>query len=138
MRALSLRGMRRCAALAPILAFSLVTLPVVTHAASGRSLRFGELAADAITEGHERNDLSGAQLGQWATDFKRGMDRMRRLVIEYYDGFSFGRYVKKNPEQKGHLTDLLIGDLFKESVDEVVEPMNLIKAENAPKAMVAS
>jgi hypothetical protein len=49
----------------------------------------------------------------------RGMDRMRRLVCEFYDGFSFGRFVKKYPQHKGSLTDLLIGDLFKESLDEV-------------------
>ena len=42
---------------------------------------------------------------------------MRRLVCEYYDGFSFGRFVKQYPHFKGHLTDLLIGDLFKDEVD---------------------
>jgi hypothetical protein len=47
------------------------------------------------------------------------MDRMRRLVCEYYDGFSFGRFVKRYPHYKGKLTDLLIGDLFKEGFDEV-------------------
>ena len=30
-------------------------------------------------------------LGKWEPDFVSGMDRMRRLVCEYYDGFSFGR-----------------------------------------------
>ena len=55
---------------------------------------------------------------------------MRRLVCEYYDGFSFGRFVKKYPHFKGHLTDLLIGDLFKDEVDEVVEPMNDIRRGN--------
>ena len=39
---------------------------------------------------------------------------MRRLVCEFYDGFSFGRFVKRHPHLKGHLTDLLIGDLFKD------------------------
>ena len=56
------------------------------------------------------------------------MDRMRRLVCEYYDGFSFGRFVKQHPHLKGHLTDLLIGDLFKDEVDDVIEPMESIKA----------
>jgi hypothetical protein len=35
--------------------------------------------------------------------------------------------VKKHPQLKGLLTDLLIGDLFKESVDEVVAPMDEMK-----------
>ena len=76
--------------------------------------RSGQLAADAIAEGLAKDDTSAAQLGKWGPEFKQGMDRMRRLVCEYYEGFSFGRFVKKNPDQKGHLTDLLIGDLFKE------------------------
>jgi len=93
------------------------------------ALKSGELAADAIVEGLEHGDTSAEQLGKWAPGFKQGMDRMRRLVCEYYDGFSFGRFVKRYPQFKGHLTDLLIGDLFKDTVDEVIEPMNTIRAE---------
>ena len=54
------------------------------------ALRSGEMAADAIVEGLAKGDTSRAQLGKWERDFVRGMDRMRRLVCEYYDGFSFG------------------------------------------------
>lgn len=53
----------------------------------------------------------------------RGMDRMRRLVCEYYDGFSFGKFVKSFPELRGKVTDLLIGDLFTDKVDAVWQPM---------------
>ena len=91
------------------------------------ALKSGELAADAVIEGLSKGDTSAAQLGKWAPEFNKGMDRMRRLVCEYYDGFSFGRFVKKHPQLKGLLTDLLIGDLFKESVDEVVAPMDEMK-----------
>ncbi len=93
------------------------------------ALRSGSVAADAIVEGLRKSDTSAAQLGKWEADFVKGMDRMRRLVCEYYDGFSFGRFVKKYPHFKGLLTDLLIGDLFKDEVDQVVEPMNAIRAE---------
>ena len=55
--------------------------------------------------------------------FNRGIDRMRRLVCEYYDGFSFGRFVKTYPHLRGTVTDLLIGDLFDDKVDEVWGPM---------------
>jgi flavin-dependent dehydrogenase len=91
------------------------------------ALKSGQLAADAINEGLAQNDLSTEQLGKWSPDFEQGMERMRRLVCEFYDGFSFGRFVRKYPHFKGHLTDLLIGDLFKDSVDEVIEPMNDIR-----------
>jgi flavin-dependent dehydrogenase len=93
------------------------------------ALTSGAMAADAVAEGLARGDTSASQLGKWENDFTRGMDRMRRLVVEYYDGFSFGRFVKRYPHLKGHLTDLLIGDLFKDSVDEVWGPMDAIRAE---------
>ena len=87
------------------------------------ALRSGELAADAIVEGLEKNDLSEAQLGRWGPTFNKGVDRMRRLVCEYYDGFSFGTFVKRFPELSGTVTDLLIGDLFEDKVDRVWPPM---------------
>jgi hypothetical protein len=51
---------------------------------------------------------------------------MRRLVCEYYDGFSFGRFVKEYPHLRGKITDLLIGDLFTDKVDEVWGPMETL------------
>ena len=96
------------------------------------ALKSGQLAADAIAEGLAKNDTSAAQLGKWGPEFKAGMDRMRRLVVEYYEGFSFGRFVKKNPDQKGHLTDLLIGDLFRPGhFDETFRLIDELKAEQA-------
>jgi flavin-dependent dehydrogenase len=91
------------------------------------ALKSGQLAAHAVVEALERGDLSGAQLGKWSDEFVKGMNRMRRLVCEYYDGFSFGRFVRRYPHLKGHLTDLLIGDLFKDSVDEVWGPMDSMR-----------
>jgi flavin-dependent dehydrogenase len=94
------------------------------------ALKSGQLAADAIVEGLAKGDTSAAQLGKWGPEFKKGMDRMRRLVVEYYDGFSFGGFVKKHPNHKGHLTDLLIGDLFKEQFfDETFRLIDEMKTE---------
>ena len=39
-------------------------------------------------------DTSARQLGKWGPAFNEGVDRMRRLVCEFYDGFSFGRFVR--------------------------------------------
>ena len=83
------------------------------------ALRSGQMAADAICDGLVKGDTSAAQLGQWEPGFVQGMERMRRLVCAYYDGFSFGRFVKRFPHLKGLVTDLLIGDLFKDEVDQV-------------------
>jgi len=87
------------------------------------ALKSGELAADAIAEGLAKGDVSAAQLGKWGEMFNRGVDRMRRLVCEYYDGFSFGNFVRTFPQLKGLVTDLLIGDLFTDRVDAVWGPM---------------
>jgi len=87
------------------------------------ALRSGEQAADAICEGLAKGDTSKAQLGKWGPAFNEGVDRMRRLVCEYYDGFSFGRFVRSFPHLRGKVTDLLIGDLFTDKVDVVWQPM---------------
>jgi flavin-dependent dehydrogenase len=87
------------------------------------ALKSGELAADAICDGLAGGDTSAAQLGRWGEGFNQGVDRMRRLVCEYYDGFSFGKFVRKYPDLRGTVTDLLIGDLFTDRVDKVWEPL---------------
>lgn len=95
------------------------------------ALKSGQLAADCIVDALAAGDTSAARLGQWGPDFVQGMDRMKRLVCEYYDGLSFGRFVKNNPHLKGHLTDLLIGDLFDPKVDDVIPPLDAMRAEMA-------
>jgi flavin-dependent dehydrogenase len=94
------------------------------------ALKSGELAADAIVDGLQRGDTSGAQLGRWAANFNQGVDRMRRLVCEYYAGFSFGQFIRKHPDLRGTVTDLLIGDLFTDRVDTVWPPMEAMYPEN--------
>jgi flavin-dependent dehydrogenase len=83
------------------------------------ALRSGEMAADAIVDGLAKGDTTRTQLGRWKQAYDQGVDRMRRLVCEYYDGFSFGAFVRNYPQLRGTVTDLLIGDLFTDRVDEV-------------------
>jgi flavin-dependent dehydrogenase len=96
------------------------------------ALRSGEMAADAICEGFEKGDTSAAQLGKWGPLFNEGMDRMRRLVCEYYEGFSFGRFVKRFPHLQGTVTDILIGDVFNDRVDKVWGPMESLYEAGKP------
>jgi len=95
------------------------------------ALKSGQMAADVVAEGLKSGDLSAEQLGKWGPQFTQGMDRMRRLVCEYYDGFSFGAFVRRYPQYKGHLTDLLIGNLFNDEVGEVFGPMDEMRGEMA-------
>jgi flavin-dependent dehydrogenase len=87
------------------------------------ALKSGQLAAEAIVEGLAQCDTSQNQLGKWGPVFNEGVDRMRRLVCEYYSGFSFGRMVRVYPDLRGTLTDLLIGDLFHNGTDKVWGPL---------------
>ena len=57
---------------------------------------------------------------------------MRRLVCEYYDGFSFGNFVRHYPDLRGTVTDLLIGDLFTDRVDKVWAPMESLYPPGKP------
>jgi flavin-dependent dehydrogenase len=87
------------------------------------ALKSGQLASTAIVDGLAKGDTSEAQLGAWGRVFNEGVDRMRRLVCEYYSGFSFGKMIREYPELRGTLTDLLIGDLFHNGTDKVWGPL---------------
>jgi flavin-dependent dehydrogenase len=102
------------------------------------ALTSGAMAADAICEGIAKGDTSEAQLRKWETEFVAGMERMRRLVCEFYDGFSFGRFVKKHPHLKNMLTDVLIGDVFTDRVDILWPLMDELRQEVASERAVAS
>jgi flavin-dependent dehydrogenase len=93
------------------------------------ALHSGAKAADAIVGGLAAGDTSAERLGTWGAEYVAGMERMRRLVCEFYDGFNFGGFVKKHPDLKGHITDLLIGDLFTSRTDVLVEPMDTFRSE---------
>ena len=50
---------------------------------------------------------------------------MRKLVYAFYnEGFSFSQFLKKYPEQRVNVISLLIGDVFREGVDDVYGPMS--------------
>jgi flavin-dependent dehydrogenase len=92
---------------------------------SGLQLAFrsGMMAADTISDALKTNQINAEKLNSWGPEFLRGMSRIKKLVYAFYDGFNFGAFVKKYPEHKRHITDLLIGDIFKDCLDEVWEPM---------------
>jgi hypothetical protein len=86
----------------------------------------------AIVEGLKSGDTSAVQLGKWESEFNQGVDRMRRLVCEYYEGFSFGKFVRQYPELRNTVTDILIGDLFTNRVDTVWAPMESLYPPGKP------
>jgi flavin-dependent dehydrogenase len=83
------------------------------------ALKSGALAADAVHSGLAADDTSAAALGTWGPGYLAGMDRMRKLVRAFYDGLNFGQVVRHQAAAKPLITDLLIGDLFKDSIDSL-------------------
>ena len=89
------------------------------------ALKSAELAADAVIGGLADGDLSGTRLGRFGPDYVAGMEAMRKLVYAYYDpNFSFAEFLKKYPECREGLVDLLVGNVFlKPEVHETLEKM---------------
>ena len=94
------------------------------------ALTSASMAADTIDEGLCNGVTSEAQLRKWEHPYLQGMNRIRRLVCEFYDGLSFGRFIRKHPHLKGLVTDVLIGDVFKDEVDVLWPLMDELRAES--------
>ncbi len=88
------------------------------------ALKSGEMAADTILEGFEKGDLSGRQLGSFQETFVGGMESIRKLVYAFYDkDFSFGKFLKANPECHQGIVDILSGDVYTKDVTPIFKPM---------------
>lgn len=88
------------------------------------ALKMAELATDAIHDAFNNNDFSGERLGQFKIKLDTGIESMRKLVHAFYaEDFSFSQFLKKNPDQRVNIINLLIGDVFKQGVDDIYEPM---------------
>src|SRR6267142_1161679 len=86
------------------------------------ALKMAELAADAIHDAFNNNDFSAARLGQFQSKLDNGIESMRKLVYAFYnEGFSFSQFLQKYPEQRVNIITLLMGDVFKEGVDNIYE-----------------
>src|SRR5262249_38262044 len=95
------------------------------------ALTSGSMAADAVCDALAANDPRGARLRRWEKAFAQGMERMRKLVVAFYDGLSFGKLVRRHPDKKGLITDVLIGNLFKDEVDDLWPLIDHLQAEEA-------
>lgn len=88
------------------------------------ALKMAELAADAIHDAFRHDDFSAERLGQFQGMLDKGIESMRKLVYAFYnEGFSFAQFLRKYPEQRHNIINLLIGDVFKADVDDVYGPM---------------
>src|SRR5215468_9050280 len=89
------------------------------------ALKMAELAADAIHDAFNHHDFSGERLGQFQSKLDQGIESMRKLVYAFYnEGFSFSQFLRKYPEQRVNIINLLIGDVFRDGVDQIYGPMS--------------
>lgn len=106
------------------------------------ALTSASMASDAVVAALAAGDPSESRLRMWEEQFVRGMERMRRLVCEFYEGLSFGKLVRRNPDRKGLITDVLIGNVFKDEIDELWPLIDELRQsesmDEAPVAAVAT
>jgi flavin-dependent dehydrogenase len=89
------------------------------------ALKMAELASDAIHDAFSNDDFSAERLGQFQVKLDNGIESMRKLVHAFYsEDFSFSQFLKKYPEQRVNIINLLIGDVFKQGVDDIYGPMS--------------
>lgn len=89
------------------------------------ALKSADMASEAILEGFATNDFSGETLGRWFDDFVRGKEMFHKLVYAFYTKeFSFASFLGKYPQHKNGVTDILIGNVFRDGLDELFEAMH--------------
>ena len=82
------------------------------------------MAADSIHDAFEHDDFSAERLGAFGSKLSKGIESFRKLVYAFYtDGFSFGQFMRKNPQYRKNLIDLLVGNIFYDGVDDIFGPM---------------
>lgn len=89
------------------------------------ALKGGEFAADSILAALRQNDLSAATLGRHGEQFLAGVEAFRKLVYAYYsEDFNFADFLRRFPERKDDLVNLLIGNVYTKDVTGLLESMD--------------
>jgi len=79
------------------------------------ALTSGVLAGDAVHAALAAGDTRAARFREYGAEMRKQIEPMRKLVYSFYDtGFRFGQFLREYPEQRKHLTGVLIGDLTKD------------------------
>jgi flavin-dependent dehydrogenase len=88
------------------------------------ALKSGEMAADAIADALADDAPSGERLGGFGPELRRGIDALRELVYAYYDpDFSFARFIENHPEHRRHLTEMLVGNVYRMPVEDFMRAL---------------
>lgn len=94
------------------------------------ALQSGEMAADAILEGLQAGDVSGSRLGAFQERYVEGIQALRKLVYAFYDReFSFSRFLRRFPECRQPVVELLVGNVYRKDVSGLMEALDTYQAE---------
>ena len=88
------------------------------------AFKMAELATDAIHDAFKHDDFSAARLSQFQPKLDLGIESMRKLIYAFYnEDFNFAKFLMKYPEHRSNVISLLIGDVFRDGVDDIYEQM---------------
>jgi flavin-dependent dehydrogenase len=76
------------------------------------ALKSGEMAADATHAALENDDTGAAAFAGYGESLCGHIETMRKIVYAFYDRqFSFAKLIRRHPDLRPKLTDLLIGNV---------------------------
>lgn len=79
------------------------------------ALRMGELVAEASISALAAADVSAGRFANYGATVSAGVHAIRRLVYSFYaPDFSFGQAIKRDPALRVDISDLLIGNFFRD------------------------
>ena len=88
------------------------------------ALKSAEFVADSVSAALKANDISQQALSTWYPTYRAGVENFRKLIYAFYTPtFSFGEFFRMHPQFRSHMTDILIGAVYKPGVDEIFKVM---------------
>ncbi len=88
------------------------------------ALKSGEMAADAAHAALEKGDTSAAAFASYGEELCGHIETMRKVVYAFYDkDFSFAKLIRKYPDLRAKLTDVLIGNVEGQDYSDLARAM---------------
>lgn len=88
------------------------------------ALKSGEMAADAAHAALENGDTSAAAFASYGEELCGHIETMRKVVYAFYDkDFSFAKLIRKYPDLRAKLTDVLIGNVEGQDYSDLARAM---------------
>ena len=89
------------------------------------ALKSGEMASDCICRALSQDEIDLTTLGEFEPPLREGAEAMRKLVHAFYDPeFSFAKFLRRYPDCRGQLVDLLMGHVFTRPVDDLLSGLD--------------